>query len=144
MRTLLEEWQPLFGVVGEASNSAVAIAELPSGGSSAEAIEIQQLQLPKLPDFPLEEFLAVGFTNHCQILTSAKDLDERLFCIKRAAHEHYRVEDLKRSIRNDEYRHQGQMPNSFLETMPSAQCARSIVHISYIRQSTNVGVVALA
>ena len=26
----------------------------------------------------------MGFTSHCQILTSAKDLDERLFCIKRA------------------------------------------------------------
>ncbi|MBR3314859.1 MAG: hypothetical protein IKG18_12055 [Atopobiaceae bacterium] len=26
-RTLFEEWQPLFGVVGEASNSAATIAE---------------------------------------------------------------------------------------------------------------------
>ena len=123
MRTFFEEWQPLFGVTGKASNSAVTIAELPSGGSSAEAIEIRQLQLPKLPDFPLEEFLTVGFTSHCQILTSAKDLDERLFYIRRAAHEHYRVEDLKRSIRNDDYRHQGQMPNNFLETMPTTRRA---------------------
>jgi len=28
------------------------------------------------------------------------------------------VEDLKRVIRNDDYHHQSQMPNNFLETMP--------------------------
>lgn len=33
------------------------------------------------------------------------------------------MEDLKRSIQNDDYRHQGQMPNNFLETIPSAQRA---------------------
>ena len=93
---------------------------------------IWNFQIPNHGVFPIAEFLGIGFTQHRWILSLAKDLDERLFYIRRAAHEHYRVEDLKRSIRNDEYRHQGQMPNSFLETMPSAQCARSIVHISYI------------
>lgn len=123
MRTFFEEWQPLFGVAGEGGNSAVAIAELPSEGSNVATIETRQFQLPKVPDFPLEEFLAVGFTSHCQILSSAKDLDERLFYIRRTAHEHFRVEDLKRSIRSDEYHHQAQMPNNFLETIPSAKRA---------------------
>ena len=63
------------------------------------------------------------FTQHRWILSLAEDLDERLFYIKRASHEHYRVEDLKRSIRNDDYHHQGQIPNNFLETMPSSSRA---------------------
>ena len=73
--------------------------------------------------FPVEAFLTIGFTLHSQILTSAKGYDERVFYIRRCADERYRVEDLKRSMRNDDYHHQSRMPNNFLSAMPSAQRA---------------------
>lgn len=113
MKTFYEEWSPFLGA---GSNSAVAIAELPSD-------EILQLQLQKADGFPVEAFLTTGFTLHSQILTSAKDYDERIFYIRRCADERYRVEDLKRSMRNDDYHHQSRMPNNFLSAMPSAQRA---------------------
>ena len=75
------------------------------------------------PTFPIEEFLSIGFTLHRTVLEKLKDLDERLFYIKRASSERYRVEDLRRSIQNDDYRHQGQMPNNFLESIPNTQRA---------------------
>ena len=65
MKTFYEEWSPFLGA---GSNSAVAIAELPSD-------EILQLQLQKAEGFPAEAFLTIGFTLHSQILTSAKDYD---------------------------------------------------------------------
>lgn len=113
MKTFYEEWSPFLE---SGANPAVAIAELASD-------EILQSQLQKAEAFPAEEFLSIGFTLHNQILTSAKDFDERLFYIRRCASEHYRVEDLKRSLRSDDYHHQAQMPNNFLSTMPSAQRA---------------------
>lgn len=113
MRSFYEAWSPyLTG----STDSAVATAELPSD-------DFLQLELQKVQGFPLREFLGIGFTHHVQIITSVKDADERLFYVRRCAHEHYRVEDLKRSIRRDDYRHQGVMPNNFLATMPSSQRA---------------------
>lgn len=50
MKTFYEEWLPFLGA---GSNSAVAIAELPSD-------EILQLQLQKVEGFPAKAFLTIG------------------------------------------------------------------------------------
>lgn len=50
--------------------------------SVIQITEIRQLELPKLPNFPLAEFLSIGFTHHIRIIESAKTLDERLFYIR--------------------------------------------------------------
>lgn len=84
---------------------------------------VRQLQLPNRAGFPIEEFLSVGFTQHCQILTSVKDYDERLYYVKLCAAEHLSVKALKRSIRNDDYRHRAQLPNNFMKSISSPQRA---------------------
>lgn len=111
MKTLYEVWAP---VIGGASDSALASAELPSD-------DFLHLQVQKVPDFPAKDFLGIGFTQHRTILEKVKDRDERFFYIRCCAREHYRVEDLRRAIKRDDYHHQGQMPNNFLATMPSSQ-----------------------
>lgn len=120
MRTFYEEWSPYLSFNKQRQN-----LELTNSDTSEKesALVIWNFQIPNHGVFPIAEFLGIGFTQHRWILSLAKDLDERLFYIKRAAHEHYRVEDLKRSIRNDDYRHQGQIPNNFLETMPTTRRA---------------------
>ena len=59
-------------------NSAIQIAELPkdtetaglvaqtseTGDSAIQIAEIRQLELTNLPNFPLAEFLSIGFTHH--------------------------------------------------------------------------------
>ena len=117
MKTLYEVWAP---VIGEASDSALASAELPSD-------DFLHLQVQKVPDFPAKDFLGIGFTQHRTILEKVKDRDERFFYIRCCAREHYRVEDLRRAIKRDDYHHQGQMPNNFLATMPSSQRALRVI-----------------
>lgn len=117
MKTLYEVWAP---VIGGASDSALASAELPSD-------DFLHLQVQKVPDFPAKDFLGIGFTQHRTILEKVKDRDERFFYIRCCAREHYRVEDLRRAIKRDDYHHQGQMPNNFLATMPSSQQALRVI-----------------
>ncbi len=52
-----------------------------------------------------------------------KDLDERIFYIKEAARNHFSVETLKRAIREDDYHHQGALPNNFLQSLTSEEQA---------------------
>ena len=117
MKTFYEVWAP---VIGGASDSALASAELPSG-------DFLHLQVQKVPDFPAKDFLGIGFTQHRTILEKVKDRDERFFYIRCCARRHYRVEDLRRAIKRDDYHHQGQMPNNFLATMPSSQRALRVI-----------------
>ena len=102
------------------SNLAVATAKLPNES-------FWQLQLPKSTEFPLEEFLKIGFTQHISLLTKAKTLPERLFYIKRCAEQDYSVEELEASIVRDDYHHQGSLPNNFPKTLSAAsQALRAI------------------
>lgn len=71
----------------------------------------------------MNEFLSIGFTHHRWILSLAKTLDERLFYIRKCASEHLSVEALKRSIKADDFHHQGKAPNNYLATLPKSQQA---------------------
>ena len=48
-------------------------------------IEIRPLTTDELPPETLEAFLAVGFTNHYEILAQKKDVEQRLFYIVNCA-----------------------------------------------------------
>lgn len=76
-----------------------------------------------MQDGSREDFVSVGFTHHCLILTGTKTLDERLFYIRKCATEHLSVEALKRSIKADDFHHQGKAPNNYLATLPRSQQA---------------------
>lgn len=110
-------------------NSPVGVSELADGhksvaGRPLEHIEdkgdgIRQLRLANLPDFPLKEFLSIGFTHHIRILENAKDIEERLFYIRYCNDYKLTTDDLINVIkRQDLYHHQSNMPNNFLTTMP--------------------------
>ncbi len=128
MRTFYEEWSYLevnnaTGAEIGSSNLALTSAKL----QEEENVEIWHPQVPKVDDFPLDAFLSISFTHHRTILSKAKDVDERLFYIKRASLQKYNVEELERSIALDEYHHQGKLPNNFIQTLsPSDQAFRTI------------------
>ena len=117
MRTFYEEWSPLLEFAYE--DSAEASAET----AAADAIEIRQKLLPNSVSVPSEHFLNIGFSHHCQILTSVKDVEERLYYVEACAREHMSLERLRRAIRNDNYHHQGTLPNNFTQALPSPQQA---------------------
>ena len=131
MRAFYEAWNMLE------PNSAVQTAELPkddenltlpaeidefvvaADNSAVHIAEIQQLKLTNLPDFPLAEFLSIGFTHHIQIIESAKTLDERLFYIRYCHDYKTHADELPAIIKNERpYDHQDKLPNNFVRTMP--------------------------
>ena len=60
-------------------------------------------------------------------MTGAKTLDERLFYIHKCADEHLSAEALKRSIKADDFRHQGKAPNNYLAALPKSQQAFRVI-----------------
>ena len=71
--------------------------------------------------------MGIGFTHHRIILERVKDLDERIFYIRKCASEHMSVDALKHSIQVDDYRHQGTLPNNFSEVLPvQSQALRAV------------------
>lgn len=79
--------------------------------------------VPEKLTVPAEAFFSIGFTHHRTIISKVKDMDERIFYIKRCAEEKYSREALAKAIDRDDYHHQGQMPNNFVQTLPSGQQA---------------------
>lgn len=116
MRTFYSEW---CDRLGELPNLELASAEL----TTADAVGIWNSQVSESGSSPLNEFLSIGFTHHRWILSLAKTLDERLFYIRKCATEHLSVEALKRSIKADDFHHQGKAPNNYLAALPKSQQA---------------------
>lgn len=126
MRTFYEEWKILDSVrnQNQVIDDDSAILELANSKIDETAIiSIWNLQVQNCQDFPIDEFLNIGFTHHRVILGKVKDFDERLFYVKRCASEHFTVENLKESIAADDYHHQGTLPNNFFQTLPAAEQA---------------------
>lgn len=70
-----EQWSPYI-------NRQMLPGDLISSYTSTN-YEIRQLTTA---EFPIDNFMAVGFTNHVEILSKIKDFDERLFYISQCAH----------------------------------------------------------
>lgn len=125
MRTFYEEWQP-------ALNSAAVAAELPLiSGSIAVASdltdsEIVQTQLllpekrpPVAAELDFEEFASLSFTHHMEILSKAKDINERIFYIHQTFLNQWDKYALRDILKADLFHHQGELPNNFSKTMPN-------------------------
>lgn len=131
MRAFYEAWNMLE------PNSPIQIGELPKrtetdglpakiGGlevdgrnSPIQIAEIRQLELTNLPNFPLAEFLSIGFTHHIRIIESTKTLDERLFYIRYCHAYKTHADDLPGIIKQQRpFEHQDKLPNNFVQTLP--------------------------
>lgn len=129
MRKFYEGWKSLdAGKTADNDtkrNSVIAITEL--GNSSTVQLPIRELQFTNSANFPIDDFFNVPFTHHTQILSKVKSLDERLYYIHRCAEEHMSVETLKKSMANDDYHHQSDIPNNFTATINKGGLARKAV-----------------
>ena len=117
MRLFFEAWGP--------SSPSPSDSSPTSDESDLENLHnlIRHSQVTNFDNSLIGAFLSIGFTHHRIILTMVKDQDQRLYYIKRCADEHMNVDALKRSILNDDYCHQGALPNNFLEAIPDSQQA---------------------
>ena len=96
---------------------------------NAEIDEIWHLQVPNSEEFPKEEFLSIGFTQHRTIFEKVKDVSERYYYIRRCAYERYSVSELRESILRDDYTHQGALPNNFKVAIESGQQALKAINV---------------
>ncbi len=131
MRTFYEEWEILDSMKlkpsNDEDNSNLALAS-----AKLEDVQINtfwHLQVPNIKDFPLEAFLHIGFTHHRIILEKIKNLSERLFYIERCAKEQYSIEGLHKSIANEDFHHQGNLPNNFVKSLSASQQALKAINV---------------
>lgn len=123
MRTFYEEWAYLDqdNLIGTEQVDKMELAS--AKVQNINEISIWNLQVPKELNFPMEEFLSIGFTHHWIILSKVKDKYARLFYIQRCYDEKFNVESLSKAIIQDDYHHQGSLPNNFLQTLPASEQA---------------------
>ena len=124
MRTFYEEWTAHDRQTAALSKvEGIVLADASAKNSDKSALQIWQTHLPNSEGFPIDDFLQVGFSHHTLILSKVKDYDERLFYIRRVVSEKLSYEALKRGIAADDYHHQGNLPNNFMQTLPAAEQA---------------------
>ena len=104
----------------EAWNTRLLIQQLPT-------VEIRHLPSDEFDQRSFADFLTVGFTNHMQIISKCKGLDERLYYIHACAKGHWSVEQLQQHLRADDYHHVGALPNNFAKTLsPIEEATRAV------------------
>lgn len=120
MRAFYEEWAYL-----DKSESVFLIADddnLAPADAKLELSRRNQL-IPKRLAFPEPSFWIISFSHHRTILSKVKDINERIFYIRRSATERYSRELLRASVARDDYHHQGSLLNNFIQTLPVAEQA---------------------
>ncbi|MBM0657935.1 YhcG family protein [Capnocytophaga genosp. AHN8471] len=160
MRTFYEEWKNTLFCISVDYKSADASADLDTAKSSVAtddlavtntSIKIEELeqllssirysQVPNYKEWFVEAFLNIGFSHHKLILTTVKDLEERIFYIELSIKEQLSFRALQKAIKADEFHHRGVLPNNFIQTLPSAQQALKAVSMfkdSYLLDFINV------
>lgn len=127
MRLFYESWNDYF------VNHQLPTDELRAGNlnhqlptddlqiSTNELLIFCPLSMGDLKDDFVSDFLKVGFTNHSEILSKTKTLEERIFYIRHCANEFWSVETLKYHLRSHFFEKQGCLPNNFGTTIPQRE-----------------------
>ncbi len=140
MRSFYEEWAELDPVLNssiqtgellnvdnkEVINSSIKTDEL-SPVKTDEIIDLLPFNFPAIDAFPANDFRSIGFTHHSEILTQCKDRKERMFYISVCAREHLTPDGIKNCIKQNLYSKKGQIPNNFLQRLPSGNLAKRAI-----------------
>ena len=126
MRVFYEEWGPCFNLAATAAESPI-IPNRPPMASDLEIVDynllMPSIRQPLAAKIEFEEFVSLGFTHHIEILTKAKDVEERLFYIHQAYINQWNKYCLRDRLKADLYHHQASLPNNFSKTMPDNRSA---------------------
>ena len=114
MRIFYEEWRGVFENRPPVADD-LTDAIIPMG--DATHIIIRPLSADELPKEDMEAFLSVGFTHHSEILAGAKELNERLYYIRKCATEFWSKDKLRYYLKDGLFERQGTMPNNFALTI---------------------------
>ena len=130
MRKFYEEWMCLdYFDQDELAKDHSNLAPVSAKFTSESVSLIRHLQVPNYEGISVEEFFEIGFTQHRIILEKIKNIDERFYYIRECAKQKFTVENLLNHIAADDYHHQAQLPNNFLQTMSSTQQALRAINV---------------
>ena len=107
-------------------NSSIKTDEF-SPVKTDEIIDLLPFNFPAIDAFPANDFRSIGFTHHSEILTQCKDRKERMFYISVCAREHLTPDGIKNCIKQNLYSKKGQIPNNFLQRLPSGNLAKRAI-----------------
>lgn len=126
MRLFYEEWaeflirQPMAGELCVTPNSQPLAGDLTMVDFNMLMPSNRQPLTAKLD---IEEFVSLGFTHHIEIMSKAKDMNERIFYIHQAYINQWSKYRLRDMLKADLYHHQALLPNNFDKTMPDNRSA---------------------
>lgn len=89
---------------------------------------LQQNRQPMAAEM-LNEFLSVSFTHHIEIITKAKDVQERLFYIHQTFANSWDKYKLRDMLKADLFHHQGKLPNNFSTAIPDSRTALQAIEM---------------
>ena len=143
MRLFFEAWSSYLSIRPLATDelSRTSIRHLPSveiqqsptveivddGICYLPSSKIRPLATDELDADDIAAFCSIGFSQHVEIFTAAKNLDERLYYIRACAKAPWTVEQLQQHLRADDYHHIGALPNNFGKTLsPMAMATKAV------------------
>ncbi len=122
MRQFYEEWHQSL-ICSPAANKLVVPIQLNTSEKQTDTPDALSAVLPILAEwsicsplvnkFNMEEFFAISFTHHMEIIVKAKTIEERLFYIHAAVANRWNKDVLRSMLKADIYHHSGTMPNNF-------------------------------
>ena len=127
MRIFYEAWspkeirQPVAGEFGQ------HVPEIQKEHLQTTEIVIRQPAADELGENDATAFMATSFTNHMEIIYACKNIDERLFYIRKCATEFWSKRVLQQHLKANDYATQGKAVNNFSLTMPDTrQMSRAV------------------
>ena len=120
---LIDEKAPLFQFSEEELNRQLATADLNSPIRQLSTDElnkdflIRQLPTGELGNEFVTMFFKNGFTHHSTIISYAKNIEERVFYIKKTATEFWNNTTLKHHLKSNLYERQGKLVHNFQTTL---------------------------
>ena len=76
---------------------------------------------PLASNLNMEEFFSISFTHHMEIIHKTSTIEERAFYIHQTVVNCWNKYTLRVHLEANDYRHQGAMPNNFVNTIPDVQ-----------------------
>ena len=127
MRIFYEAWSPKEICQPLADELRHLVTENQEEHLHATEIVIRQPVAGELGDNDATAFMAISFTNHMEIIYACKDIDERLFYIRKCATEFWSKRVLQQHLKANDFATQGKAVNNFSLTMPDAkQMSRAV------------------
>lgn len=125
MRSFYEEWSPVVNRQPMADENKILTVS--SDTELDEQLLLTEIRQPAADEFNWNDFVAIGFSHHIEIITKAKSLDARLFYIHESATRFWNKYTLRDYLKADLYNHKGTLPNNFTTTISNAKQALKTV-----------------